>query len=458
METFPVCFILTLLFCVALSHGGIARRHESTEDGLEEWGYVEVRPKAHMFWWLYRSPNRVEDPSKPWPIILWLQGGPGASGVGIGNFEEIGPLDTSLKPRNSTWLRKADLLFVDNPVGTGYSFAEDSNLIVKTDEEAATDLTKLLEELFNTNESLQKSPLYIVAESYGGKFAITLGLSALKAIETGKLKLKLGGVALGDSWISPEDFVFSWGPLLKDVSRLDNSGVRKSNSLARKIKQQISKGRYVDATNSWSKLEGVISSSSNHVDIYNFLLNSGESSGSVTTTELSQGMSMKRYSRYLSSLRAFPGGAGLVGDLDSLMDGEIRKKLKIIPPNVTWGGQANFVFSAMAGDFMRPRINEVDELLNKGVSVSVYNGQLDVICSTMGTEAWIEKLKWEGLESFLKMERTPLFCGKEKITKGFTKSYKNLHFYWILGAGHFVPVDQPCIALNMVGAITQSLA
>lgn len=29
-----------------------------------------------MFWWHYKSPYRVEDPSKPWPIILWLQGGP----------------------------------------------------------------------------------------------------------------------------------------------------------------------------------------------------------------------------------------------------------------------------------------------------------------------------------------------------------------------------------------------
>jgi len=36
----------------------------------------------------------------------------GASGVGIGNFEEVGPLNTDLKPRNSTWLQKADLLFV----------------------------------------------------------------------------------------------------------------------------------------------------------------------------------------------------------------------------------------------------------------------------------------------------------------------------------------------------------
>lgn len=70
---------------------------------------------------------------------------------------------------------------------------EDNSLFVKTDEEAAADLTTLLISVFNRDEVLQKSPLYIVAESYGGKYAVTLGLSALKAIEAGKLKLKLGG-------------------------------------------------------------------------------------------------------------------------------------------------------------------------------------------------------------------------------------------------------------------------
>ena len=93
------------------------------------------------------------------------------------------------------FLLKFDIfgLIQDNPVGTGFSFAEDTKLFVKSDEEAATDLTTLLMEIFNRNQSLQTSPLYIVAESYGGKFAATLGLSALKAIESGKLKISLGG-------------------------------------------------------------------------------------------------------------------------------------------------------------------------------------------------------------------------------------------------------------------------
>ncbi|XP_022887786.1 serine carboxypeptidase-like 51 [Olea europaea var. sylvestris] len=454
MESFHVAgFLLVIfLFLVPLFHGAPASRAERTEDGSEVWGYVEVRPKAQMFWWYYRSPYIAQDSNKPRPIILWLQGGPGASGVGIGNFKEIGPLDNYLKPRNSTWLKHADLLFVDNPVGTGYSFVEDTKLFVKTDDEAAADLTKLLIEVFNRNENLQKSSLYIIAESYGGRYAVTLGLSALKAIEAGKLQLKLGGIALGDSWISPEDFVFSWGPLLKDVSRIGSNGLKQSNILAEQIKQQIDAGKFVEATDSWNELENVIDASSNSVDFYNFLQDSGIDHMSLTASEKSRQTAMRRYSKYLNSFRPTADGDG---DLDSLMNGAIKKKLKI-PENVQWGRQSDLVFNAQEGDFMRPRINEVDELLEKGVNITIYNGQLDLICATKGTEAWVEKLKWDGMQTFLSMNRSPIFCNGDNTTKGFIKSYKNLHFYWILGAGHFVPVDQPCVALNMVGHITQS--
>ncbi|KAM6576607.1 hypothetical protein CsatB_028444 [Cannabis sativa] len=452
-----LAFVVMFSLCfLPLIHGG-RKIPTRTQDGSEEWGYVEVRPKAHMFWWLYKSPYRVEDPSKPWPIVLWLQGGPGASGVGIGNFEEVGPLDTGLKPRNLTWLQKADLLFVDNPVGTGYSFVEDTKLFVKSDLEAADDLTTLLEKLFNGDEKLQKSPLFIVAQSYGGKFAVTLALSALKAIEAGKLKLKLGGLALGDTWISPEDFVFSWGPLLKDVSRLDDNGLKQSQSLAEKIRQQIQQGQYEEATDSWGELEEVIYANSNGVDFYNFLLDSEMDSVSSSTTvlKLPKESVTKRHSRYLSVLRSTPTPGG-DDDLDDLMNGAIKKKLKIIPENVTWGGQSNGVFLAMQGDFMRPRIDEVDQLLAKGVNVTIYSGQLDLICATKGTEAWVKKLKWEGLQTFLSKDRTPLYCGKGGPTKGFMSSHQNLHFYWILGAGHDVPADQPCVALDMLGHITNS--
>ncbi|KAJ6331321.1 hypothetical protein OIU76_009826 [Salix suchowensis] len=131
-----------------------------------------------------------------------------------------------------------------------------------------------------------------------------------------------------------------------------------------------------------------------------------------------------------------------------------------------WDGQGGLVFQALIGDFMKPRIQEckyllfilhVDELLAKGINVTIYNGQLDLICSTKGAEAWVNKLKWDGLQNFLSLDRSPLSCKSDNTTtKGFTSSYKNLFFYWILGAGHFVPAEQPCISLQMVGNVTKS--
>ncbi|MFS8005840.1 putative carboxypeptidase C [Helianthus anomalus] len=184
---------------------------------------------------------------------------------GVVNFGGVGPLDFFLKPTNLTWLKKADLLFVDNPVGSGYSYVEDEELLAKTDEEVATDLITLLTEIFNKYQTLQKKPLYIVGWSYGAKFAATLGLLALKAIENNKLKLILGGIVLADGYISPEDYVASWGPLLKDVSRIDENGLIESNSVVKKIKQQIANGNWKAAEQSWNDLVQVIHAYSNNV-------------------------------------------------------------------------------------------------------------------------------------------------------------------------------------------------
>ena len=95
----------------------------------EAWGYVEVRPNAHMFWWFYGA--QVKDPAErvQKPLLMWLQGGPGASSTGYGNFAEIGPLDIDLKPRSTTWIKEANIVFVDNPVGCGYSYVTDPSAL-----------------------------------------------------------------------------------------------------------------------------------------------------------------------------------------------------------------------------------------------------------------------------------------------------------------------------------------
>ncbi|KAF8698669.1 hypothetical protein HU200_034918 [Digitaria exilis] len=457
----PLTLLLPLLCLISLHVGSAASITTGTADGSELWGYVEVRPKAHLFWWYYKSPQRMSTPSEPWPTVLWLQGGPGASGVGLGNFQEIGPLDVDLKPRNSTWLQKADLIFVDSPVGTGYSYVEDDSLFVTTDWEQATDAMTLLKALVKEVPTLQSSPLFLVAESYGGKYAATLGVAVARAIRAGELNITLGGVAVGDSWISPEDFTPSYTPLLLSVSRLDDNAGDEANKRAETVKEQIVAGQWAASQKSWGDLLGFIATKSGDVDVYNFLLDSGMDP--VSSVDTSTGSSLSNlqaknsvqalmYATYLGSQDSDSN------TIDGIMNGAIKEKLKIVPKNLKWVEVSQKVYNALVNDFMKPRINEVDELLSYGINVTVYNGQLDVICSTNGAEAWVQKLKWDGLKSFLSLPRQSLYCGQSKGTKAFVRSYKNLHFYWILGAGHFVPADQPCIALSMIGSITQSPA
>ena len=121
-------------------------------------------------------------------------------------------------------------------------------------------------------------------------------------------------------------------------------------------------------------------------------------------------------------------------------------------------------------NIISPSNSSVDQLLSMGVNVTVYNGQLDLICDTMGeykytpslslsllpphctpaifvhlsgTLQWLSTLKWPYLKDFMSSKRVPLYppSGKAKRSTGaFYQAYKNLQFFWILKAGHMVSI------------------
>ena len=109
-------------------------------------------------------------------LVIWLQGGPGASSTGYGNFAELGPLDADLNPRPTTWLNKYNVLFVDNPVGTGYSHADSSRALTTNNRQIADDFVVLLQGFYEAVPKLKKTPLYIFCESYGGKMTAEIAL------------------------------------------------------------------------------------------------------------------------------------------------------------------------------------------------------------------------------------------------------------------------------------------
>ncbi|MEQ2284951.1 hypothetical protein AMECASPLE_026904 [Ameca splendens] len=373
------------------------------------------------------------------------QGGPGGSGSGFGNFEEIGPLNRDLEPRKTSWVQAASVLFVDNPVGTGYSYTEQPDRFATNVSTVASDMLVLLKHFFTQLPEFQSIPFYIFSESYGGKMAAAISLELNQAIAQGSVKCKFAGVALGDSWISPLDSVMTWGPYLYTTSLLDDYGLADVSNAAEKVKQAVEQQQFLKATELWSITETVVEQNTNGVNFYNILTQEPDDKLASSAGENFISLQARRHIHPLHKQ-----------SLSELMNGPIRKKLAIIPQNVTWGGQAEKVFSNMAGDFMRPVVDIVDQLLMAGVNVTVYNGQLDLIVDTMGQELWVKQLKWEGLHSFTQQRWTPLDDpAAPGVTGAFYKTYKNFGFYWILKAGHMIPSDQGPMALQMLKMITQ---
>ena len=166
-----------------------------------------------MFWWLhYTVADTVTYTDRP--LILWLQGGPGSSSSGFGNFEILGPLDLDLNERDFSWHKTHNLLFVDNPVGTGYSYVDHYRFLTKDNNQIARDLVELLRGFYEACPEFKTVPLHIFGESYGGKMAIEFAYELYQEISRGLIESNLITVALGDSWISPVESTLSWAPYL----------------------------------------------------------------------------------------------------------------------------------------------------------------------------------------------------------------------------------------------------
>mmetsp|Transcript_48795 Transcript_48795/g.119481 ORF Transcript_48795/g.119481 Transcript_48795/m.119481 type:complete len:440 (+) Transcript_48795:107-1426(+) len=426
-----------LMLATAVAMAAAVARAGAIPD--EAWSYVDVRDDARMFYWLMGKQGAGRESA---PLVLWLQGGPGGSSTGFGNFGEIGPLDVSLQPRAQTWLRDASLLFIDNPVGTGYSYVSDKAALARNESQIVADLLVVLGAFVAKHPPFATLPLYVFSESYGGKMTASLGVGIVDAVRGGKLRVNLAGVALGDSWVSPIDYVAAWATFLEVNSQIDAVGASRIAVEVNKTRALIAAGRWKEATSAWGDVEQEVETNSCGVNFYNIATvraSCDNKNRAATLGERLQARALAYVQRHSNARSAAVGEP----DLGALMNGQIKKKLGI-PDDVTWGAQAGDVFEALSGDFMRPVVAAVDELLARGVKVTVYQGAVDLICCSPATRAWMSRLTWPQLPKFNAAPRTAIVADNHALA--FVKRYRNLAYIDVMNAGHMVPADQPVAA------------
>ncbi|CAA7023459.1 unnamed protein product [Microthlaspi erraticum] len=174
-------------------------------------GYVTVN-ETHgraLFYWFFEA---THNPSKK-PLLLWLNGGPGCSSVGFGASEELGPFfpqnstQPDLKLNPYSWNKAANLLFLESPVGVGFSYSNTSRDISQLgDTVTAKDSYSFLVNWFKRFPQYKSHDFYIAGESYAGHYVPQLSevIYNQNKIAPKKDFINLKGLMIGNALMDDE--------------------------------------------------------------------------------------------------------------------------------------------------------------------------------------------------------------------------------------------------------------
>lgn len=396
-------------------------------------GHVEVTPETHgnIFFWHYQN-RHIANKQR---TVIWLNGGPGCSSED-GALMEIGPYRLkdreNLTLNDGSWNEFANLLFVDNPVGTGFSYVDTDAYIHELDEMADQFVT-FLEKWFALFPEYEQDDIYIAGESYAGQHIPYIAKHILERNKQPGIAhvWPLKGLLIGNGWISPAeqydaylDFVYEKGI------------VKKGSEIANKIEVQhricqkdlAVDGNKVDHSSCENILQDILS---------------------LTATKNSKGQQecVNMYDVRLKD--TYPQcGMNWPPDLSSVTPYLRRKDVVAAlhideAKNTGWSECSGAVSSNFRAKNSVPSIKFLPDLLAE-IPILLFSGAEDLICNHLGTEALIGNMKWNGGKGF---ELSPGTWAPrrewmfEDDVAGFWQSARNLTYVLFYNSSHMVPFD-----------------
>ncbi|KAK6802821.1 hypothetical protein RDI58_000604 [Solanum bulbocastanum] len=144
------------------------------------------------------------------PLTLWLNGGPGCSSVGFGAFMEHGPFqpgkDGRLIKNKYSWNLESNMLYVESPIGVGFSYSNTSSDYTNWDDVATA--KENLQFILNWLEKFpeyKNSEVFLAGESYAGHYIPQLTILLLDYNRKPNVKpIKLKSIALGNPLLDLE--------------------------------------------------------------------------------------------------------------------------------------------------------------------------------------------------------------------------------------------------------------
>ncbi|CAH9140457.1 unnamed protein product [Cuscuta epithymum] len=386
-------------------------------------GYLTVNSTtgSAIFYTFYEARNPISTHSQT-PLLIWLQGGPGCSSM-IGNFYELGPWlvsrktgRISLDPNPGSWNRIFGLLFLDNPIGTGFSVSASPEEIPRNQRDVARHLFIAIQKFIALDAaSFRTRPIYITGESYAGKYVPTIGYYILQ-MNYGlpqSSRVNLAGVAIGNGLTHPIAQVATHAINAYNIGLINDKQRTELEKLQEVAVALTEAGNWSEATSARSNV-------------------------------LARLQNMTGLATLLDFRRQIPYEDAMVADF--LNNKEMKRLLKA-KEDITFETCSEEVDQALTSDIMKSA-REMVELLVQKTKVLLYQGQCDLQDGVVSTEAWIETMRWKGLGEFLAAERNVWMVNEELA--GYVQSNGNLTHVVVLAAGHLVPVDQSLHSQAMI--------
>lgn len=388
-------------------------------------GYLTVNETYNscLFFWYFPA----ERNARIAPVLLWLQGGPGASSL-IGLFIENGPFKVispmKLQKRKFSWTSTQNVIFIDNPVGAGFSFADDDQGYARNERDVAENLYKAMVQLYKLFDWSSSSGFWITGESYAGKYipALAFYLHQVQADQNPMYNIPLKGLIIGNGLSDPVHQL-KYGDYLYQLGLIDDNGLEKFH---------VAEAAAVDCIQR-RDMECA-------ADIFYSLI-----LGSASTPSLFTNLTgFSWYYNYMQSQ-----DVDFIANLASFVQTNVNRRALHV-------GKKSFndiykVKKLLKNDMMDSVAPLIEELL-KHYIVCVYAGQMDIIVPYPLIRNFLKHLQFPGSEDYKKAARRIWKVDGE--IAGYVKQAGNLIEILIRNAGHMTPLDQPKWMYEMITLLT----
>jgi len=392
-------------------------------------GYINVdqEKENYLYYWFFESKTARGADVSGIPLVIWLNGGPGASSL-AGLFLENGPFllkntgtdQAEIAENENGWNQKVHLMYWDQPVGTGFSHTGTKSY-AKSEEELSEQFFKALQGFFTLHQNYRACDLYITGESYGGKYIPNIAKIIKDKNQSlpDNEKINLKGVAIGDGWMYPQlqtQLQIEFGYEMGFVDALQKN---KAEILYQEYRDAMDKKNMTAAFNLGNNVSNMVLNCGGNPDIYD----------------------VRRWSDLpIQNLKDYLACDNVKNAIHAKGDWQFADADSIVADNLM--------------DDLEANVTSLFPELIAQYRMLFYTGNFDMSCGYAGTEqilqSWNYEDKWRGLTRKVWTKEQPTSKGDLPLTLGYVKELDMLSQAVIPDSGHQVPASKPQVSLMMI--------